>query len=443
MNDSFEYFLRNYRLFYQTAGVEIVYGEKLDVGIEIKRSVPENFWSGNKDIEFDKVVWRIYDGVRIPFLFEDDNLDSFFFITDKKVTINFDIVASTFYFLSGWNEKVSGKRDEIGRISYKEGIIHQLGISGIPVVNYYFKILNSAIEEYKGGCEKLPLWNGGKFAVVISHDIDACLSGWLEGSKSELKKLNFFSIPRLIFKRFFQQDVWFNFQEIEKIVQKFKATSTYYFMVEKGKIGKLKNADYKISREDIRREIKCLIEAGNEIGVHGSFGTDVSADMLKKEITKLNLGKIDGNRFHFLMFDPIKTVTVLENSELKYDSTLGFAETIGFRRGSCFPFYLYNFQNNTISNVLEIPLIVMDASLAGQNYMNLNPKRAFLAIKPIIDEVLKFEGVFSILWHNTFFSQYKYTGWSAVLEETLIYINSKNPTYYKGRDIYKTLTGNH
>ena len=442
MVGTFEYFLRNYRLFYQTDGVEIVYGEKLDVGIEIKRCVPENFWSGNKDIEFDKVVWRIYDGVRIPFLFEDDNLDSFFSITDKKVTINFDIVSSTFYFLSGWNEKVSGNRDEIGRISYKEGIIHQLGISGIPVVNYYFKILNSAIEEYKGGSGKLPLWNGGKFAVVISHDIDACLSGWLEGSKSELKKLNFFSIPKLIFKRFFQQDVWFNFKKIINIVQNYKGTSTFYFMVEKGKIGKFKNADYKISREDIRREIKHLIETGNEIGIHGSFGTNVSSDMLSAEIKKLNLGKIDGNRFHFLMFDPIKTPSILESSGIKYDSTLGFAETIGFRRGTCFPFYLYDFQNQSISNVLEIPLMVMDASLSGQKYMNLNPTSAFSAIKPIIDEVHKFEGVFTILWHNTFFSKYKYTGWSAVLEETLTYINSKNPNYYQGKDIYKALTGN-
>jgi len=154
------------------------------------------------------------------------------------------------------------------------------------------------------------------------------------------------------------------------------------------------------------------------------------------------LGKIDGNRFHFLMFDPIKTPSILESSGIKYDSTLGFAESIGFRRGTCFPFYLYDFQNQSISNVLEIPLMVMDASLSGQKYMNLNPTSAFSAIKPIIDEVHKFEGVFTILWHNTFFSKYKYTGWSAVLEETLTYINSKNPNYYQGKDIYKALTGN-
>ena len=112
-----------------------------------------------------------------------------------------------------------------------------------------------------------------------------------------------------------------------------------------------------------------------------------------------------------VMFNVKKTLEVLEQTALKYDATLGFAEHIGFRRGTCFPFYLYDFKRKQISTILEFPLIIMDTTLIHAKYMKISQHETLHQIEPLIAEVKKFHGVLSVLWHNTSFSDYKYTGW--------------------------------
>ncbi|OQX70523.1 MAG: hypothetical protein B6D62_04690 [Candidatus Cloacimonas sp. 4484_275] len=62
-----------------------------------------------------------------------------------------------------------------------------------------------------------------------------------------MKKKHFFSLPKLFWKRFFSEDDWFNFNKITAIEKKSEAVSTFFFLPQKGKIGKFKNADYDIS----------------------------------------------------------------------------------------------------------------------------------------------------------------------------------------------------
>jgi len=120
--------------------------------------------------------------------------------------------------------------------------------------------------------------------------------------------------------------------------------------------------------------------------------------------------------------------------------TGGFAEHIGFRRGTCLPFYLYNFEKNDISTVLEIPLIAMDASLLFNKYMGLSLKESVPAVVALIEEVKKFNGVFTILWHNTSFSDYKYTGWCEVYEQIISYCKDNNALLTCNIDIYNRIT---
>jgi len=48
---------------------------------------------------------------------------------------------------------------------------------------------------------------------------------------------------------------------------------------------------------------------------------------------------------------------------LAYDSSLGFAETCGFRNGANFAFPPYDFEREGPCSFLEIPLAIMDGSL--------------------------------------------------------------------------------
>lgn len=439
MNRQFEYFIKNFQLFYNTEGIEIGYG-KQNKSITICKNCEDSFWLEQIDIDNKNIIWKEWNDVKIPFLFENSVENEIITLKDNRAKINYDIVSSAFYFLSGWNEHVNPSKDEFGRVSYENSIIKRLNIPNIPVVNYYFSILFKAIRMVYKKDTKKSLWGDNNLVISLTHDIDTCKSCWLEGSFSELKKKRFFSIPKLIFKRFFTKDEWFNFKDIVDIERKYDASSSFFFLPQKGKIEKWKNADYKIKSKSIQQVISFLNTQNKEVGVHGSFGTHTNSEMLQNDISRINHKPIMGNRFHFLMFDPEKTVSVLEECNIKYDTSLCFAEQIGFRRGTCYPFYIYNFEKEHISSVVEIPLIVMDSSLSFKKYMGLNIYKALAKVYELIDEVKKHNGVFTLLWHNTFFSDYKYTGWKDAYIKILDYCKANNGLLTSGKTIYEKIT---
>jgi len=441
MSRIFEYFLKNFFLFhrYDPAEIDIHYGKNDKSKIQIVQEINDNFFSHKQDISPENIIWKNWKGKRIPFCFGESDKKEILTEKNNKIIINYDIVASAFYFLSGWNEYVNPSKDEFGRISYSESIVKKLNIVSLPVVNYYFDILKTALERTYKIVLKQNIWQKNEFAVFLSHDIDVCRRAWLEGSFSELKKKHFLSLPKLFWKRFFAEDDWFNFNKITEIEIKSEAVSTFFFLPQKGKIGKFKNADYDISSPKLQKVLKYLADTGNEIGVHGSFGTHLNANLLHRDLKRIGKQNIGGNRFHFLLFDVEKTPKVLSENSLKYDSTLGFAEQIGFRRGTCYPFFLYDFADDSISDVLEIPLTIMDTTLFHTKYMNISPQNIWENIADLTTEVKKFHGVLTLLWHNTYFSDYKYTGWRDVYIELLRIFRSENALLTTGKQIYETI----
>lgn len=52
----------------------------------------------------------------------------------------------------------------------------------------------------------------------------------------------------------------------------------------------------------------------------------------------------------------------MKDDGIRFDSTLGYPDLVGFRCGTGFEYSLYDFANENISDIREIPLIVMDGS---------------------------------------------------------------------------------
>ncbi len=432
----FDYFLKNFSIFYELPENTISYGEEKNAKIVIKKQPDTNFFTnGNFVTDFTYKTWK---NKKIPFLFAKDSKDEIITKQNGKIFINYDIVASAFYILSGYSELVSGKKDSLNRFKYRSSLIEKLNIIDLPVVNYYYDILYTALKEIDKKIKPKKIWEEYDFAAFLSHDIDVCKSGWLEDGKFLLKKRNLIGFSKLLLKKISGKDNWFNFNEIIDLEKTYQAKSTFFFLAKKGKTANLKNADYEITEPKMRQVLNFIKDKGFEIAIHGSFGTSINEKKFKTELDKMNF-KVSGNRFHFLMFDNLKTPSVLAKNNMEYDSTLGFAEHIGFRRGTCYPFYLYDFANNKITNVLEIPLIVMDATLKYEKYMNLSPENALYKIKPIIEEVKKFNGIFSILWHNTFFTSFKYAGWKNVYVRILKYLKNENAMLTNGKTIVRKI----
>lgn len=434
----FNYVIKNFKLYYDIPEfdkLDINYGFNKNSIIQINDEAI-NFFSNNKDVDIKNIFYKKVLNQDIPFLF--GSFEELYSINGNKFQINFDLISNCFYFLSGWQEHVCTTKDSFGRFPFQSSIQCKLNIAYIPVVNYYFEILKEVIEKAYNFSIKTKLKNNKKNFTLLTHDIDTCQTAWLQGGYREFKKGKLLVPLKLLFKRLFNNDAWFNFNEIIDIEKKYNACSTFFFLPRKGKFKGFTNADYDVRRPSIKKAIQYLLNQNYEIGIHGSFGTHNNIKRFTEEIGFFD-NKIICNRFHFLNFDINQTPFLLEKSGIKYDCSLGFAENIGFRNSCCFPFFLFDFINKSTSDVIEMPLIVMDASLQNKKYMNIEKSKIIPEIKIIIEQINKFNGCFSLLWHNTHFSEYKYGGWKEIYIELMELCNQNNCLFTNGKGIYEVI----
>ncbi|MEO8664942.1 MAG: hypothetical protein ABI462_05540 [Ignavibacteria bacterium] len=371
----------------------------------------------------------------IPFLFGDEQKD---IVTNEHgtVTVNYDIIASSFYFLSGWQEKFCSTKDEFGRFPYNESIQKKYDLQTIPVVNYYFTVLKDAIEMAYG--VKLQNRVAENFSCFLTHDIDELKTIWMQESFHALKKRKIANIFPQVMKKIKGNNVGESIDSVESIEKKHQIRSTYFFLVRKGNVNEFKNADYDIKENKITALVNGVKSSGNEIALHGSFFTHNSKKNLEEDKTVLSNvisnENIYGNRFHYLCFDIDKTPGVLEGSGFRYDSTLGFAEHTGFRNSYSDPFYLFNWEEEKMSKVIEFPLTVMDVSLYFSQYMHISQSESFVKIKKLIDQIKKINGCLVLNWHNTSYLKNKNMGWDKLLDEIIIYCKSLGGNFFTFED---------
>lgn len=436
-----EYVLQNYFLNHKLDIKSIDITRKGDGGkIQIVNN-SDRFFQGKFDcLTPNDVIWDKCLNEEIPFLFtnikEQEVLNV---LEDGSVIINYDIIGAIFYFLSGWQELNSENTTNYGRFSYKSSIQKKLNIIEIPVVNYYYSLLSQAIclayglKQIENKFEKL--------ITFVSHDIDMIKKGWFQDAAHQFKKKRIKSALQIIVKRLFYKDNWYNFDRILKFENKRDISSTFFFLSRKGLAPNftLKNADYNLNSKDLLLVLDDIRNNGSEIALHGSIGSGLSKEIMEEDIINFP-SSVEGNRFHCLIYKIERLSQILEFNGIAYDSSLYFASHIGFRHSTCTPFYLYDFTEKRASKVLEIPLSIMDTTLRQQKYMGITKSETLKTCKKVINESIKFNGVLGILWHNNFYSDFKYKNWENVLEKLLDYAQSLGTDYLNGSQIRNKLT---
>lgn len=175
-----------------------------------------------------------------------------------------------------------------------------------------------------------------------------------------------------------------------------------------------------------------------EIGLHGSLKSYVNEPYIIDEMKTLEFD-VYGIRQHYLMYDIFKTSEV-HNGNFKYDSTLCFPDMVGFRRGSCLPFKLYDIEKDCVLELFEIPLNVMEVTL--KEYMNIPMDKVYSLLSNMIEEVRKYNGVFTLLWHPGNCSD-EWSIWlDNVYEPLLKELNEKNVFSVTGNDIIELVKRN-
>ncbi len=346
--------------------------------------------------------------------FENNNLIK---INENNLSLGLDIFGSAFFLMTCYEEYVSIKRDMFDRFLHSYSIFQNNTYLTKPIINEYIEILWVAINY---------LWPDFKrkkmtFQKHISHDVD---HPWEYTNKSAIylaKRTAAEIVKRRNYKKSISylknwievksnksEDSFFNFDRIMKISEANSLKSVFFFKT--ACTNKKYDENYSIENEAIRKLLRNIYQRGHEIGLHPSFETYTNLNQTKSEFERLmNICQFEnikqdkwGSRQHFLRFKNPITWRNLEKVGLNYDSSLSYPDFAGFRCGICFDFYVYDLEIRKQLDIIERPLIIMDKSVFGTEYMGFTDcAEAFNYVMGLKKEVHKNNGNFTILWHNS------------------------------------------
>lgn len=385
------YFYNNFNLVYQ-------HNDDLEKYF-IKHSSNYNYIFENiYTIEPIYLEWKNY---KFPVFIHQNNTQ----LHTKNGQISFDIFLNVFLFLSGWQEKICKTKDVHNRFPFKESLQYKFDFVEIPIVNIYFELLYEVA--LKKDCKIVRKLFENDF--VFTHDIDQLRSGWFENIQfyKQIKSLiNFWEITKNLATKLLglKDDYYLGMEKMIAIDKKFNIKAISFFIPEKS----AKDADFYLENPKFLKILK-QTKKTQEIGIHPGYETYNNETDYKKQLKKLEKlsgQKITKSRQHFLRYDINITPFIQEKLNIKEDYTLGFAEHLGFRNGIANPFFLFNFKTNKAFSLKQIPLVFMDVSLTNYN-LDKDFEEIILILKKI---KIDFNCHFSILFHNSVFSDSKYKG---------------------------------
>ncbi len=203
----------------------------------------------------------------------------------------------------------------------------------------------------------------------------------------------------------------FSFQRIVEIERTRRASSVFFLLaahrvVQDGPA----REDYDRLRP---RVVETLLDLGAEIGLHASYRAALDPTLIAAEKAELErLGAtLRGQRYHYLRVDPHANLAPLAELGFTYDSSLGFGGAPGFRAGIAHPFRPWDVDHDRPLDLVEIPLAVMDVTLAERRYLGLSVQEAERRLLALLDWAAEHGGGFSILWHTDRFDPATAGGW--------------------------------
>jgi hypothetical protein len=328
-----------------------------------------------------------------------------------------DHLSTIFYMINSLQEYEDTDTDEIGRFKYSNSYQNKFGNVGQNLVGQYSQNVIDPLQQKKS-------------RIFLSHDIDSINGAVVQDSFFLLKKGNPLPVFRLVLNAALQRPDWLNMDKIMKIEDEYSLKSTFFWLVNKGRLNKREvNSDYSINNSRIRATLISIEAKGWENGLHKS----ISPDSYKEELSKLALPVI-ANRNHYLKFRLPDLYNDIEASGLQFDASLGFAEAIGFRNSFGLPFHPFNLKERKPYSFVEVPLTVMDGTL--KQYRGVPLGETASQIISFLEKN-KSGSVISLLWHNTYFTDHKFGGYVKVYKQILEYIHANDLRSINPREIVK------
>lgn len=171
----------------------------------------------------------------------------------------------------------------------------------------------------------------------------------------------------------------------------------------------------------VRDMMRDILNAGFDVGLHGSYFSHVDATVLKEQkdqIERAIESPVITTRQHYLHFDVVKTPRAQAAAGLRCDSTQGFNTTIGYRAGTSLPYWCWDHVEEQPLPLLQVPMIFHDVAFFEPGAMNLSLEVVEKEIQVAMDEVERHGGCLTVNWHPNRITDHRYwTSYRLLLEE--------------------------
>lgn len=331
---------------------------------------------------------------------------------NQTVDFRFDLFGTIFFLLSGYEERVQTFEGE--RFPFHKSILKKFDLIERPLVDEYIWLISAVFK--KSGVGVVGYSNDD--VLDVSCDVDnpflksIKLENLMKNSISSFIRTKKITDFKNILNAFISSDPLDDpyvkgIFEIMSANERINRRVTFNFIPlitsqEKDGAGGFGNKEHHFL-------FKSIFDRGHKIGLHPGFSSYADESLMKQSFDTFHshLDKYMGSnieltgRQHYLNWVYSKTDRFLCANHLNKDTSLGFAESIGFRCGTSRQFKIYDYEFRRELDLYEQPLIVMEDSLISRRYMGLGySELAFQRVLGCYRKCKKFGGKMTLLWHN-------------------------------------------
>ena len=353
--------------------------------------------------------------------YTNPNVDSTFFYLFRmnKGHHPFDVFSAIFYLISRMEEYDSAQYDNHGRFVANQSILVKEKQHFSPVVDQWvFRLLEHVNHHFSSNYEVKRDFNqyctididnayAFKYKGIFRTSAGTLKDGLINPAKLkqrwELHKGN-------------KKDPYDTYSYIQHFSKNHKLEVLFFFL-----LGDYAQFDKNI-RYDHPKMISLIkqLSKTSSIGIHPSYASYKKSNKIgieKKRLENIIGQTIFHNRFHFLRFSLPKSYQQLIACGISHDYSMGYADQIGFRAGTCTPFYFYDLENEVQTELKVHPFAYMDGVL--NDHLKLNTEKALDKVQILRKNVVDVKGTFTAIWHNESLSNLdRWVGWQQVFERS-------------------------
>lgn len=356
------------QIFEKILGVEVIFTTKVEDFIKhggpkmtySKQPLQNEFFIRSNDLLFEQGIndldVKVSDWDGIPC----------FFSAGEKSAIPFDVFSASFFLLSRYEEYLPHVKDSVGRFPVKESLAYQHKFLEMPVVDLWAIKLLDALKIRFPDLERKERNYSFTSIINVTTSHAYAMRGFartLGGMFLDIGGLKF----RQVGRRFsvllgFKKDPYDNFYELVEIHKKYPIKTMFFFQFAKHSAH---DKNISINNNKFRYLIKSIADY-SIVSLSTSYLSSTNKEVLKEE--KRQLGNLINRPINYsrLRYNRVNVPAAYRNlveTEFTDDFSMGYTHEIGFRAGTCTPFYFYDI-NMEVRQPLKVhPFAVHDYAL--------------------------------------------------------------------------------